>query len=80
MAMILQVGRLRLYRRVSAGERLIIRLETCGPYTAFKEAGFNVSFATEAGKSPQCDTKMLEGLTQRLLVSPLRKRVNRDGI
>ncbi|KAL7788616.1 hypothetical protein V8C37DRAFT_411572 [Trichoderma ceciliae] len=30
-------------------------------------AGFDVSFATEAGKSPQCDTKMLEGLTQRLL-------------
>ncbi|KAL7955038.1 class I glutamine amidotransferase-like protein [Trichoderma compactum] len=41
--------------------------ETCGPYTAFKAAGFDVSFATEAGKSPQCDTKMLEGLTQRLL-------------
>ncbi|KAL6886156.1 hypothetical protein HDV57DRAFT_508434 [Trichoderma longibrachiatum] len=41
--------------------------ETCGPYTAFKAAGFNVSFATEAGKSPQCDMKMLEGLTQRLL-------------
>ncbi|KAL7911577.1 class I glutamine amidotransferase-like protein [Trichoderma velutinum] len=41
--------------------------ETCGPYTAFKAAGFDVSFATEAGKSPQCDSKMLEGLTQRLL-------------
>jgi putative intracellular protease/amidase len=38
------------------------------PYTAFKNAGFDVKFATETGKSPQCDSKMLEGLTQRLLV------------
>jgi putative intracellular protease/amidase len=50
--------------------KLTICTETCGPYTAFKAAGFDVSFATEAGKSPQCDTKMLEGLTQRLLVCP----------
>lgn len=42
--------------------------ETCVPYTAFKNAGFDVKFATETGKSPQCDSKMLEGLTQRLLV------------
>ncbi|PTB39130.1 uncharacterized protein TrAFT101_008076 [Trichoderma asperellum] len=41
--------------------------ETCVPYTAFKNAGFDVKFATEAGKSPQCDSKMLEGLTQCLL-------------
>lgn len=67
--MILQVGKTEIsYHRANSDERLIICAETCGPYTAFKAAGFDVSFATEAGKSPQCDTKMLEGLTQRLLV------------
>lgn len=42
--------------------------ETAVPYTAFKKAGFEVQFATEDGKKPQCDKKMLEGLTQKLLV------------
>ncbi|KND89031.1 Uncharacterized protein C14C4.04 [Tolypocladium ophioglossoides CBS 100239] len=41
--------------------------ETAVPYSAFKEAGFNVSFATEKGKSTQCDTRMLQGITQLLL-------------
>ncbi|KAK0106204.1 hypothetical protein ONS96_003848 [Cadophora gregata f. sp. sojae] len=41
--------------------------ETAIPYTAFKEAGFEVSFATENGKTPECDTKMLKGITQKLL-------------
>jgi putative intracellular protease/amidase len=47
------------------------------PYTAFKNAGFDVKFATEAGKSPQCDSKMLEGLTQRILVRSLPIRAYR---
>ncbi|KAL2071980.1 hypothetical protein VTL71DRAFT_11323 [Oculimacula yallundae] len=42
--------------------------ETAVPYTAFTEAGFEVSFATENGKSPECDTKMLTGITQKLLL------------
>jgi len=41
--------------------------ETAVPYTAFKKAGFEVQFATENGKAPQCDRKMLEGITQKLL-------------
>jgi hypothetical protein len=42
--------------------------ETSVPYEAFKRAGFDVHFATENGKAPQCDQKMLKGLTQKLLV------------
>ncbi|KAH7395461.1 class I glutamine amidotransferase-like protein [Cadophora sp. MPI-SDFR-AT-0126] len=41
--------------------------ETAVPYTAFKKAGFEVSFATENGKTPECDRKMLKGITQKLL-------------
>ena len=44
--------------------------ETAVPYTAFKKAGFEVQFATENGKAPQCDQKMLIGITQKLLVGP----------
>jgi hypothetical protein len=39
------------------------------PYRAFKKAGFEVYFATENGKTPECDKKMLRGVTQKLLVS-----------
>lgn len=42
--------------------------ETAVPYTAFKTAGYHVSFVTETGNVPLCDKKMLEGLTQKLLV------------
>jgi putative intracellular protease/amidase len=42
--------------------------EVAVPYTAFKEAGFEVQFATEEGKTPECDRKMLKGITQKLLV------------
>jgi putative intracellular protease/amidase len=42
--------------------------ETSVPYTAFKEAGFEVHFATENGKAPECDKKMLRGVAQKLLV------------
>lgn len=42
--------------------------ETAVPWAAFKTAGYEVSFATENGKVPQCDKKMVEGVTQKLLV------------
>lgn len=45
--------------------------ETAVPYAAFKKAGLEVQFATENGKAPECDKKMLEGLTQKLLVRPI---------
>ena len=35
---------------------------------AFHEAGFEIEFATEDGKQPVCDKRMLEGWTQKLLV------------
>ena len=38
------------------------------PYEAFKKAGFDVKFATEKGAAPECDKKMLEGITRKLLV------------
>jgi putative intracellular protease/amidase len=43
--------------------------ETAVPYTVFKEAGFDISFATENGAVPSCDDRMLKGWTQLLLVS-----------
>ncbi|PSR77755.1 ThiJ/PfpI family protein [Coniella lustricola] len=41
--------------------------EAAVPYTAFKKAGFDVSFATEKGLAPACDKLLLEGLTQKFL-------------
>ncbi|KAI8624157.1 class I glutamine amidotransferase-like protein [Xylariaceae sp. FL1651] len=41
--------------------------ETAVPYTVLKTAGYEISFATENGKAPRCDKKMLEGITQKLL-------------
>jgi len=41
--------------------------ETAVPFLSFQKAGFDVSIATEDGKSPECDAKMLTGLTQKLL-------------
>ncbi|KAI1400999.1 class I glutamine amidotransferase-like protein [Hypoxylon fuscum] len=41
--------------------------QTAVPYTAFKAAGYDVKFATENGKQPRCDKKLLEGFTQKLL-------------
>jgi len=43
--------------------------ETAVPYTAFKNAGFKIQFATENGNTPECDKKMREGITQTLLGS-----------
>ncbi|KAI8287412.1 hypothetical protein K4K60_012507 [Colletotrichum sp. SAR11_57] len=41
--------------------------EVAVPYQAFKDAAFDVNFATETGKTPRCDNRMLEGLSQKLL-------------
>lgn len=41
--------------------------ETAVPYAAFKEAGFTVRFATGTGKTPECDKRMMEGVTGKLL-------------
>ena len=38
------------------------------PYAEFKKAGFEVDFVTEKGNMPECDSKMLTGMTQKLLV------------
>lgn len=42
--------------------------ETAVPYAEFKKAGFEIDFITEKGNMPVCDSKMLEGITQKLLV------------
>ena len=34
-------------------------IETAVPFQAFEKAGFAVDFITESGKSPECDSKML---------------------
>ncbi|KZL72076.1 hypothetical protein CI238_00856 [Colletotrichum incanum] len=41
--------------------------EVAVPYQAFKDAGFDVNFATETGKTPRCDSRLLEGISQKLL-------------
>ncbi|KAI2634441.1 class I glutamine amidotransferase-like protein [Xylaria nigripes] len=41
--------------------------ETAIPWAAFKNAGYEINFATENGKVPRCDKRMLEGLTRKLL-------------
>ncbi|KAG4421303.1 hypothetical protein IFR04_005605 [Cadophora malorum] len=41
--------------------------ETAVPYSAFMKAGSDVSFATGNGQTPECDAKMLKGITQKLL-------------
>ena len=38
------------------------------PYTKFKNEGFEIDFVTEKGNMPECDAKMLKGMTQKLLV------------
>ena len=47
--------------------------ETAVPYTQFKRAGFYVQFATENGKAPECDRKLYQGVTQKLLVPYLHR-------
>ena len=47
-------------------------LETAVPYAEFKKAGFEIDFVTEKGNMPECDSKMLTGMTQKLLVGCIR--------
>ena len=47
-------------------------LETAVPYAEFKKAGFEIDFVTERGNMPECDSKMLMGMTQKLLVGYVR--------
>ncbi|CAJ2508538.1 Uu.00g135640.m01.CDS01 [Anthostomella pinea] len=60
-------------------------IETAVPYTAFKKANYQIHFATENGKAPRCDKKMLEGVTQKLLgatkdvVAMYKKMQRSDG-
>lgn len=42
--------------------------ETSVPWAAFKAAEYDINIATENGKIPECDKKMVEGITQKLLV------------
>ena len=42
--------------------------ETAVPYNELKKAGFEIDFVTEKGNMPECDSKMLTGMTQKLLV------------
>ena len=57
-----------LLAEVSHSSRVI---ETAVPYTEFKKAGFEIDFVTEKGNMPECDDKMLTGMTQKLLVGCL---------
>lgn len=41
--------------------------ETAVPWQAFKDAGFEIHFATETGKTPECDRKLVQGVIQKLL-------------
>ncbi|KAF9741205.1 hypothetical protein PMIN06_013001 [Paraphaeosphaeria minitans] len=41
--------------------------ETAVPYTSFAAAGCTITFATQHGATPACDTRMLTGWTQTLL-------------
>lgn len=41
--------------------------ETAVAYTVFKEAGFDVQFATETGNAPRCDERMISGISGKLL-------------
>ena len=50
--------------------------ETAIPYHEFKKAGYEIDFVTEAGNMPECDKKMLEGWTQKLLVGGILQVVN----
>lgn len=42
--------------------------ETAVAFTIFKKARFDVQFATETGKPPKCDDRMLYGVTGKILV------------
>ena len=52
--------------------------ETAVPYNEFKKAGFEIDFVTEKGNMPECDSKMLTGMTQKLLVCYLIAEIAQD--
>jgi hypothetical protein len=54
--------------RYNSADISLTYLETAVPWAVFKTAGYEVSIATENGKVPECDKKMWEGVTQKLLV------------
>ena len=68
MGMIQQVGICNVSRSRILQSLTQSALETAVPYSEFKKAGFEIDFVTEKGNMPECDRKMLEGMTQRLLV------------
>ncbi|QKX59229.1 uncharacterized protein TRUGW13939_06361 [Talaromyces rugulosus] len=41
--------------------------ETAVAYDVFKQAGFEVHFATETGNAPRCDDRMISGISGKLL-------------
>lgn len=41
--------------------------ETAVVYVKFREAGFEITISTEKGKTPECDKRMLQGMTGKLL-------------
>ena len=67
MAMIQLVGS-QYVGSISFKPAHIFVQETAVPYTEFKKAGFEIDFVTEKGNVPECDAKMLTGMTQKLLV------------
>ncbi|OAQ71099.2 DJ-1/PfpI family protein [Pochonia chlamydosporia 170] len=62
-----EISKLQERTKKSAEETSKSGTKTAVPFMAFKDAGFHVTVATENGKSPACDAKMLQGLTQKLL-------------
>jgi len=54
----------KLSRSIGSTDRLP---ETAIPWQVFMDSGFDVAFATEQGKMPACDEKMLSGWTGALL-------------
>ncbi len=44
--------------------------ETAIPWKIFQDAGFDITFATEHGQMPACDSRMLTGWTGALLGAP----------
>ena len=75
MAMTRQV---RLGEAKMAYTVLIAGLETAVPYNEFKKAGFEIDFVTEKGNMPECDSKMLTGMTQKILVCYLSAGLTED--
>src|SRR5882757_8368333 len=65
MVMTLQVGFLSVTNSKSSPTHDIT--ETAIPWEIFRAADFDISFATEEGKPPKCDEKMLSGWTGALL-------------